>query len=408
MGMNCIEKIICNHADVDVVSPGDIVEVRPDYVMTNDATTALNIGIFKDQLEGRKVWDPDRIVVVYDHYTPSNSIAAAEYHAKMRSFVKEQGIKNSFDGEGVCHQIMAEKFVKPGDLVIGADSHTCTYGGLGALGIGMGSTDIAVSWINGKTWLKVPETIKIIVKGKLRKGVYAKDLILTIIGDITASGATYKGIEFYGDAIESLSEESRLTLCNMAIEAGAKTSFVAPNNTSNASLIPDEDAQYEKVLEYDADKIEPCVACPSTVDNYKLLKDVEGKKVDELFIGACTNGRLEDLKIAAEILKDRKISDDVRLLVTPASRKVYLDAMELGLLKIFMDAGAMINNPGCSTCFGATNGLLGEGETLLSTANRNFVGRVGSDKAEIYLASPATVAASAIEGKITDPRRYLK
>lgn len=419
MAMNCVEKIICNHTNLAEVVPGQIVEVTVDYVMTNDATTALNIDIFKNEMEGKKVWDPERLIVVYDHYTPSNSVASAEYHTRMREFVKEQGLTNVYDGVGVCHQVMIENHVSPGDLVIGADSHTCTYGGIGALSIGMGSTDIAVSWVDGTTWLKVPETIKIVIDGTIPEGVYAKDIILRIIGDLTAKGATYKAIEFAGTAVESLDVSSRLTLCNMAIEAGGKAAFIMPDEKTYAFMkelgresdfviAPDEDAKYEKVIEYDASTFEPYVACPHTVDNVKKVSEVEGLEIDEIFLGACTNGRYEDLEIAANILKGEKVADTVRFLVTPASREVYLKAMETGVLKTLMEAGAMINNPGCSTCFGATNGLLGKGERLLSTANRNFRGRVGSGESEIYLGSPATIATSAIYGKITSPRRLSK
>ncbi|SCN25779.1 2,3-dimethylmalate dehydratase large subunit [Clostridium sp. N3C] len=418
MGMNCIEKIISNHANKSKVVPGQIVEVSVDYVMTNDATTALGIDIFKKQALGKKVWNSEKLIMVMDHYTPSNSVASAEYHKRMRDFAQEQNLKYVYDGCGVCHQLMVENHVVPGNLVIGADSHTCTYGGLGVLSTGMGSTDIAVSWLEGKTWMKVPYTIKVVLNGKLNKAVQAKDIILRIIKDLSVSGATYKGIEFYGEVIDEMSISSRLTLCNMAIEAGAKFAYIPPDKktiefiqsrgrVAQELVYPDEDASYERVLEYDVTDLEPQVALPHSVDNVMDISECEGIELDEIFLGACTNGRLEDLEIAATILKGKKISNKVRFLVTPASRDVYVEALDKGIIKTLIESGAMINNPGCSTCFGATNGLLGKGEKLLSTANRNFKGRVGSSESEIYLASPATIAASALFGKITDPRRVI-
>ncbi|WP_394886120.1 3-isopropylmalate dehydratase large subunit [Clostridium butyricum] len=416
MGMNCIEKIIAKHAGIKSVKPGEIVEVEVDFVMTNDATTALSCDIFHKQIEGKNVWNSEKLIMVMDHYTPSNSIESAEYHVRMRKFAEEQNLKYVYDGVGVCHQLMIEHHVSPGELVIGADSHTCTYGGIGVLATGMGSTDIAVSWVDGKTWMKVPETIKIVLNGELKDKVSAKDIILNIIGDLTASGARYKALEICGEAIDKMSISSRLTLCNMGIEAGAKFAFIAIDEkvidfvTSKGREVKeivqaDADAKYEKVLTYDLNNLNPKVACPNSVDNIKDINEVEGIELDEIFLGACTNGRLEDLEIAAGILKGKKIDPNVRFLVTPASREVYLEALEKGILKILMESGAMINNPGCSTCFGATNGVLARNERLLSTANRNFRGRVGSGQSEIYLASPATIATSALYGKITDPRR---
>lgn len=416
MGMNCIEKIIAKHAGIKSVKPGEIVEVEVDFVMTNDATTALSCDIFHKQIEGKNVWNSEKLIMVMDHYTPSNSIESAEYHVRMRKFAEEQNLKYVYDGVGVCHQLMIEHHVSPGELVIGADSHTCTYGGIGVLATGMGSTDIAVSWVDGKTWMKVPETIKIVLNGELKDKVSAKDIILNIIGDLTASGARYKALEICGEAIDKMSISSRLTLCNMGIEAGAKFAFIAIDEkvidfvTSKGREVKeivqaDVDAKYEKVLIYDLNNLNPKVACPNSVDNIKDINEVEGIELDEIFLGACTNGRLEDLEIAAGILKGKKIDPNVRFLVTPASREVYLEALEKGILKILMESGAMINNPGCSTCFGATNGVLARNERLLSTANRNFRGRVGSGQSEIYLASPATIATSALYGKITDPRR---
>ncbi len=416
--MNVIEKIIATHAGVETVKPGQIVDVKLDYVMANDATTTLAIDIFKDQLKGERVFDREKVVMVMDHYTPSCSVEAAETHKKMRQFAREQELKYVYDGVGVCHQLMLEQHVKPGDFVIGADSHTCTYGAIGALSTGMGSTDVAVAWMEGKVWIKVPSVIKIQVKGKWPKGVYAKDLILKVIGDLTAKGATYKALIFEGEAINGLSVSERATLCNMAIEAGAKFAYIQPDEKVKAFMQEkgritypvydsDDDTDFEQVLTYDTKDLEPQIAYPHSVDNVKPLSEFEGLEIDQVFLGACTNGRLEDLQTAAAILKGKKISPKVRMLVTPASNAVLIEAMNQGLIKVLMESGAMISTPGCSACFGGTVGLIGPGERLLTTANRNFKGRVGSPDGEIYLGSPATAAASALYGKITDPRRVI-
>lgn len=416
--MNEIERIIAKHSNVDLVKPGEIVEVEVDLVMTNDGTTAHNIDIFENDLGCDKVWNNEKLIMIMDHYIPSNTIAAANSHKAMREFGVKNDFKYVYDGVGICHQLMLEKHVEPNQLIIGADSHTCSYGAIGALSTGMGSTDIAVSWIDGKTWLKVPETIKIILDGDMKKGVYAKDMILKIIADLTAKGATYKAVLFEGTAVEAMSISERTTLCNMVIEAGGKFAYIKPDEKVRKYMaeqgrkvdFDDEecnDGQYEQIIKYDVSQIEPQIACPHSVDNVCDLSEVEGLEIDEFFIGACTNGRYEDLKIAADILKGKTIAANVRLIITPASREIYKQASKNGLLEIFMDSGAMICNPSCSTCFGATDGLLGDGEKLLSTANRNFIGRVGSKDSFIYLASPAVVATSAISGKITDPRRTI-
>lgn len=420
MSMNCVEKIFAKHAELKEVTAGDIIDAKVDWIMVNDATAALTSEIFKDQFKATRVWNPNKVVVFIDHYSPCNSIASAEYHQKMRKFAQEQGIKNFFDSKGICHQIMLEKFVLPGQLVIGADSHTCSYGSMGAVSTGMGSTDIAAAWIEGKTWFKVPETIKFELKGRLPKGVFSKDIILKIIGDLTVKGATYKAMEFTGSAVNEMSIAARTTMCNMAIEAGGKCAYIQPDdkvvkflkfhnreNEKYESFQPDSDAQYQQIIEYDIEKSEPQIACPHTVDNVKPLSSLEGLEINEAFIGACTNGRLEDLEIAANILKGKKINPKVRLLVTPASEDVYRNALDKGIIKILLDAGAVINHPSCSACYGAIQGVLGPDERLISSANRNFKGRVGSPDSEIYLGSPATVAASAIHGKITDPREVI-
>lgn len=412
--MNVIEKILAAHSNKEYVESGEIINVSLDYIMSNDATTTLAIDVFKNQLYKSHVFNADNIVVIMDHYTPSSSVSAADTHNKMREFCRNQQIKNMYDGEGVCHQLMMEKHVKPGHLVIGADSHTCTYGALGVLSTGMGSTDIAVAWSEGEIWMKVPETIKIIVNGKWNKGVYAKDLILKIIGDIKANGATYKAIVFEGESIEKLSISERATICNMVIEAGAKFSYIQPDEkvrkymkekgrTDYMVYKDDENAKYEKVLHYDISNLLPQIAAPYSVDNVFDITEFEGMKIDALFLGACTNGRYEDIEVAASILRGKTISNSVRLLVTPASRAIYIKALKNGLIKDLMESGAMISNPGCSACFGGTVGLLGNGEKLLSTANRNFKGRVGSPNGEIYLANPAVIAASALTGVVTIP-----
>jgi 3-isopropylmalate/(R)-2-methylmalate dehydratase large subunit len=417
--MNVIEKILAAHCREAVVYPGQIIDVALDSVMANDATACLAIDILKNELKADRVFDTGKVVLVMDHYTTSSSIAAADSHNKMWQFAREQGLQYVYDGAGVCHQLMMEYHVRPGQVIIGADSHTCTYGALGALATGMGSTDVAVAWKEGRIWMKVPEAIRITVMGEWPAHVYAKDLILKIIGDLTAKGATYKALCFDGPAIQILSVSERMTLCNMAIEAGAKFAYIQPDETAAGYMknvgrevyplfADDEDAQYERTVEYDVSNLAPQIAFPHSVDNVKDISAFEGLAINELFLGACTNGRYEDLEIAAAILKGRKIAGNVRFLVTPASNDVYLRVVESGLIKTFIECGAMIGSPGCSACFGGTSGILGKGERLLTTANRNFRGRVGSPDSEIYLASPAVVAASAINGCISDPRRLMQ
>lgn len=417
--MNAIEKIIAAHCGRNRVRPGEIVDVELDLVMANDATATLAIDIYTDGLKADRVYDPAKVVLVMDHYTPSSSIDAADTHNRMRRFARQQGLPFVYDGTGICHQLMIEDHVRPGQLIVGADSHTCTYGALGALATGMGSTDIAVAWQRGKIWMKVPESIRITVDGRWPDRVGAKDLILKVIGDLSASGATYKALCFGGPAIRALDLSGRMTLCNMAIEAGAKFAYIEPDQTTKTFLkkagredyplfSDDEDARYERRMAYDVSRLTSQIACPHSVDNVRDVASCEGLPINELFIGACTNGRFEDLEIAAGILKGKKIAGNVRLLVTPASHAVFLQAMQTGLIATLMESGAMIANPGCSACFGGSGGILGKGERLLTTANRNFRGRVGSPDSEIYLASPATVAASAITGSITDPNRREK
>ena len=416
--MNICEKILARTSGKKEVSPGEIVEAKVDMAMVNEITGPLAIEAFRE-IGIEKVWDNQRIVMVLDHQIPADSVKSAELHKIMRKFAKKQEIQHFYDVGfgGVCHQVMVEKgHVRPGELIVGADSHTCTYGALGAFGTGIGSTEMAAVFATGRIWLKVPETIKISVTGTFQRFVTAKDLILNVIGQIGADGALYKAIEFNGPTIESLSISERMTLCNMAVEAGAKTGIINPdektilyvrNRTREPfkPLTSDFDAEYEKAIEIDVSGLEPQIACPHSVDNVKPAVEVEGTPINQAFIGSCTNGRIEDLRLAAGIIKGKKISSDVRFLVTPASQEVYLQALREGLLETFVEAGACVCNPTCGACFGGHMGLLADGETCISSSNRNFIGRMGSPKAKIYLASPATVAASAIKGEITDPRR---
>ncbi|MCD6470880.1 3-isopropylmalate dehydratase large subunit [Candidatus Bathyarchaeota archaeon] len=419
--MNICEKILAAASGKDIVKPGDIVEAKVDMAMVNEITGPLAIQTFK-KIGLEKVWDNQRIVLVLDHQVPADSIKSAELHKIMRKFAREQNIPFLYDvGDGgICHQVMVESgHVRPGALIVGADSHTCTYGALGAFATGIGSTEMAAVFATGEIWLKVPSAIKINVFGKFRDFVTPKDLILNIIGRIRADGAIYKAIEFAGPTIRDMSISGRLTLCNMTVEMGAKTGIIEPDEKTIEYVKKrtdkpfklfrsDPDAEYERTMEFNVDHLEPMVACPHSVDNVKPVKDVEDVEINQAFLGSCTNGRLEDLEIAAKILKGRRVKKGVRMLVTPASSKIYFQALRKGILEIFAEAGACICPPTCGACFGGHMGILASGEVCVSTSNRNFVGRMGSPDAEIYLASPATVAASAITGKITDPRRFLE
>ncbi|HEX69276.1 MAG TPA: 3-isopropylmalate dehydratase large subunit, partial [Candidatus Bathyarchaeota archaeon] len=386
--MNICEKILARASGKKEVSPGEIVEAKVDMAMVNEITGPLAIEAFHE-IGIEKVWDNQRIVMVLDHQIPADSVKSAELHKIMRKFAKKQEIQHFYDVGfgGICHQVMVEKgHVRPGELIVGADSHTCTYGALGAFGTGIGSTEMAAVFATGRIWLKVPETIKISVTGTFQKFVTAKDLILNVIGQIGADGALYKAIEFNGSTIESLSISERMTLCNMAVEAGAKTGIINPDektilyvrNRTHEPFKPltsDFDAEYEKTIEIDVSGLEPQIACPHSVDNVKSASEVEGTPINQAFIGSCTNGRIEDLRLAAEIIKGRKISNGVRFLVTPASQEVYLQALREGLLETFVEAGACVCNPTCGACFGGHMGLLADGETCISSSNRNFIGR---------------------------------
>jgi len=414
--MNILEKILARASGKDEVTPGEIVEASVDVTMIHDLTGPLTIESFR-KIGADKVWDSQRIVIILDHIVPANSATSAELHKIVRNFAKEQKIENFYDiGQGgVCHQVMPEKgHVRPGELIVGADSHTCTYGAFGAFATGIGSTEMAAVFTTGTLWFKVPKAIKVNVTGKFQDLVTPKDLILNIIGQIKVDGAIYDGIEFAGPTIRSMSVDGRMVLCNMAVEMGAKTGIIEPDETTlnyvkNRTrpfkpVKSDPDAAYKEVLDIDVTGMEPQVSCPHSVDNVKPISEVEEVKVDQAFLGSCTNGRLEDLRLAARLLAGRKVQRGVRLLVTPASQEVYLQALQEGLIRTFVEAGAYVCNPTCGPCLGGHLGLLAPEETCISSSNRNFIGRMGSPKAYVYLASPATVAASAITGKITDPR----
>ncbi|MGZ7107544.1 MAG: homoaconitase large subunit [Methanobacterium sp.] len=415
MSMTMAEKILARASGKVEVSAGDIVMANIDVAMTHDLTGPLSVEAF-EKIGVREVWDPEKIVVIFDHQAPADSLDAAQNHIIMRKFVKNQGITNFYDvGEGVCHQVLPEKgYIVPGEVVVGTDSHTCTHGALGAFSTGIGSTDMSMVFATGKLWFKVPETIKFNIEGMLAEKVYSKDVILHIIGQMGADGATYKSCEFGGETVKEMSISDRMVLCNMAIEMGGKTGLVEPdqktlnyvNKRSSKSfevIKGDKDASLE-IMDIDVSDLEPQIACPHNVDNVKGISDVAGTHIDQVFLGSCTNGRIEDLRDAAGILKGKKVSDSIRMLVIPASREVYTKALNEGLMNIFVDAGALVCNPCCGPCLGGHIGLLGPGEVSLSTSNRNFKGRQGSTEGEVYLSSAAVAAASAITGKIEDPR----
>jgi len=414
MGKTLAEKIIGSHAKKEV-SAGQIALVGVDVCLTQDGTGPLAIRqLQKINLE--KAVNPKRTVLFLDHAAPSPRRELANDHITIRKFAQKTGACLSEVGEGVCQQIIAESYLNPGDILIGADSHTCTGGALGAFATGMGSTDVAVGIALGKTWLRVPETFKVEVTGKFQKGVYPKDLILSLIGKIGADGATYKALEFCGETIKKMSMSGRFTLSNMAVEAGGKAGLIASDDTTREflkaqdreekfkQLEPDADAVYEKVIQIDASELTPVVAFPHTVDNVKPIDEVKGTKIDQVFIGTCTNGRLEDLEVATRMITGKKKHSRVRMIIVPASKAVFMDALDAGYIKTLVDFGAAIMAPGCGPCVGVHEGILGDGEACLATMNRNFKGRMGNPEGFIYLASPATAAATAIAGEIADPR----
>jgi 3-isopropylmalate/(R)-2-methylmalate dehydratase large subunit len=411
MGMTIVEKILNHAGGCQDRTAGDIVDAKISFLMTNDAVGELTVKAF-NQIN-TSPWDKERIAVVLDHYTPATTENAARVHKLLRDFALEHEL-HLFDQKGVCHQLMLENFVLPGDVVIGTDSHTCTYGGLGAFATGVGSSDGAAAMATGKIWLKIPETIRIELTGRLPQHVHPKDIILKIIADLGADGATYKALYFCGEGVASISNAGRFTMCNMAIEAGAKTGIFEPDDktrqyiqnrqTQGLFFKSDPDAFYSRKITISLDKLRPQVACPFSVDRGVAAEEVQGTHIDQAFIGSCTNGRIEDLRIAAAALTGKTAASQVRLLVAPASQAIYRKAVKEGLMEIFLRAGAVICNPGCSACFGG-QGMLADGEVCIGTHNRNFKARMGHKNARVFLASPETVAQSAIAGCITDPSR---
>lgn len=412
MGLTLVEKILSEHADREVHAD-ELIISKVDVSAVQDGTGPLTVQEFK-KLGKSKLNNPERTILFIDHASPSPRKELSNTHIVLREFAKEYGAVISDIGEGVCHQRLVESYVNPGEVLVGADSHTCTSGALGAFATGMGSTDVAVAMALGKTWLKVPRTFKIQVEGSLKEGVYSKDLMLHIIGLIGADGATYKALEFCGSTIENMSMSERFTLSNMAVEAGAKCGLIVADETTRKYLEergredkyrqikPDSDACYERVINIKAEDVERTVSCPHTVDNTKTVKELSNIKVNQVYVGTCTNGRLEDMRVVAKILKGRKVNKDVRMLICPASPDVYKSSLKEGLLDIFMESGAVILPPGCGPCVGVHAGTLGDGEVCLATQNRNFQGRMGNTKGEIYLASPYVAAYTAINGFISD------
>jgi 3-isopropylmalate/(R)-2-methylmalate dehydratase large subunit len=420
MGSTLAEKILAAHADMDKVRAGQFVDVTVDIVLSNDITAPIAIREF-EKLAGNggslKVFEPERVVMVADHFVPNKDIQSAEQCLVMRQFARAQALPHHYDvgRMGIEHVLLPEEgLVLPGDVVVGADSHTCTYGALGAFATGMGSTDIAVAMATGRTWMRVPETLRLVYHGELRPWVGGKDLILRTIGQIGVSGARYKAMEFAGPMIDRLSVEGRLTMANMAIEAGAKTGLFEVDDATRAYLDgrakrpyevfhPDADANYAQVIEIDASQIEPQVAFPHLPENTRPVCDAGQVHIDQSVIGSCTNGRLEDLRVAAAVLRGRRVHPDTRCIVIPGSQRVYLDALREGLVEIFVEAGAAVSTPTCGPCLGGYMGVLAAGERAVSTTNRNFRGRMGHRDSEVYLAGPAVAAASAVAGRIVSP-----
>lgn len=417
MGKTIAEKILTNHSGRDAQA-GDIVIADLDFMIGQDGTSGVAIDSFR-KMQATKVFDPKKIAIIIDHSSPSPNEGVSAIHKKIREFSQEQGIKLYDIGCGVCHQITPEQgHVVPGDLVIGADSHTCTYGAINVFSTGIGSTDLAAGMISGKLWFKVPETLRVNFNGSLPTGLYSKDLILALIGKIGADGATYLALEIGGQAIDDLSVDARFTIANMAIECGAKAGLMPADNKvmdwvkKHSSRKPnpiqaDKDASYKQIIDIDVTKLEPQIAKPHTVDNVIPVSQIGDVSIQQGFIGTCTNGRLEDFQIAAKILKGKKVKPGVRLIIAPASKDILMDLIKDGTYQSLIEAGAVAVTPGCGPCVGTHNGVPSDGENVISTANRNFKGRMGNVNSFIYLGSPATVAASVIEGKIVDPRKYL-
>lgn len=415
--MNIFEKILARASGRPETKPGDIVDARIDVAMIHDLTGPMTVQSW-NRIGLAKVWDPSRIVVIFDHLVPPSTEQAAKVQNDVRKFVAEQSIPNFYDmgRGGVCHQVMPEKgHVRPGELIVGADSHTVTYGAFGAFATGIGSTEMAAVFATGKLWFRVPKAIKIQARGTLGEFVMGKDLVLDVIGKLGISGANYRALEFTGEAVDTMSIDGRMTLCNMSIEAGAKAGIVPPDRrtinylqgrakASFTPIVSDQGAGYERELVLDAAALGPQVALPSSLERIRPVEEVIGTKVDQGFVGSCTNGRIEDYRVAARILRGKKIGRNVRLIMTPASQEVYHQCLREGLLETFIESNAIVTNPGCGACIGIHLGVLGPGDVCISSSNRNFIGRMGSVEAKIFLASPATVAASMLRGEITDPR----
>ena len=417
MGKTISEKILSEHSGRDAKAD-DFVISKVDLCLLQDGTGPLAVRQL-ELLGIKKVVNPSGIAVFLDHAAPCPRKELANDHITLRNFAKKTGCYLFEVGEGVCHQLMSELFTSPGDLLVGADSHTCTGGALGAFATGMGSTDVAVAMGLGKTWLRIPRTFRILVNGKFPAGVYAKDFMLYLIGTLGAEGATYRALEFTGEAMEALPMSERLVISNMVVEAGAKAGIFPSDRVTKAYLKQhgrenrfkqvksDKDAKFEKEIKIEVDKLAPMISLPHTVDNVKPVDKIGKVKIHQVFIGSCTNGRIEDLRVVADLWKGRKRNPDTRVIITPASKDVYMNAAKEGLLEIFLDFDAIVTNPGCGACVGVHGGILGDGEVCLSTSNRNFLGRMGNPKGFVYLASPATAAVSAIKGEIADPREYF-
>ena len=411
MGMTIAEKIIAAAAGVKEVKPGDIHTIHLDRLMSNDGTTHLTVDMYHNKLTQPRIADAKKLVFIVDHNVPADNPKTAAAQKKMRDFAREHQI-DFWEGKGVCHQIMMENYVCPGEMIFGADSHTCTYGALGAFGTGVGCTDFLYGMVTGTSWVLVPETVKFNLVGSLQKGVYPRDLMLSIIGKIGANGCNYQVMEFGGEGAKTLSVNDRMVLCNLSVEAGAKTGIFEADDIAleylaergrkpKAVYTSDPDAVYAREYTIDLSAIEPVVARPDFVDDVVPAKEVCGVKIDEAFLGSCNNGRIEELRVGAELLKGKKVAENVRFLVVPASLMVYKQALKEGLIDIFMESGAIVMNPNCSVCWGSCQGVIGENEVLISTGTRNFKGRAGHKSSKVYLGSAATVTASAIAGEIT-------
>jgi 3-isopropylmalate/(R)-2-methylmalate dehydratase large subunit len=427
MSMTVAQKILARASGLATVKPGDVVEPKVDLAMSHE-NAALVINQFLEIYRGTphppKIWDPERVAIIFDHRVPAESPKTATNQKKVREFAAAQGIKKFHDirGDlgGICHQVLPENgYVRPGAVVVGTDSHTTSHGALGAFAFGIGATEMASVWTLGIALnVEVPPTIKVVIKGRFKRFVGPKDLVLHLIGRLTAQGANFKVLEFHGETIRRMSTSGRLVLCNMSVEAGA-TAGIVPADDETARYLrdeagvadsllfvgPDPDASYESVVEVDVSKLQPQIACPHTVDNVKPVADVQGRRISQVVIGSCTNGRLDDLAVAAKLLKGRQVAPNTRMLVFPASGRIYQQALDKGYLRTLMRAGAVVMNSGCGPCLGVHEGALGDGEVALSTTNRNFKGRMGNPNSEVYLCSPAVAAASAITGVITDPRK---